>query len=255
MQRANHLGRCAGRNEDAVPGDGLQLRQAQLGDARHAGEDVEALARHDGERTQAPGAHRGEHDLRHDERGAHLPGLQVGELGVHALVGHFEEPRAALELQHLAHELAHAARPVGRIGELLRIRACVVEVFGQRVRRHGRIHHHDERRHGKARDRQQLGPEPAASIRVDDIGHGVVDEREEERVAIRRRLRRLAGRDQAVRAGTVLDDDRLPERFRELRRDLARADVRRAAGDGRYDDAQRPDRKLCSGDARVQRHS
>ena len=56
---------------------------------------------------------------------------------------------------------------------------------------------------------------------------------------IGRGLRRLARRDQAVGARPVVDDHWLAEGFRELRRDLPRADVGRAACGRRHEDLHR----------------
>src|SRR5438067_9495525 len=121
VQRLHDSGGRARRHEDAVPGDRLELRHAELGDARYRGQDVEPLAPHHRERAQLAGANRGEHHLRHDERGAQLPADQVGQLGIHALIRHLEQLDAALGPQHLADQLADAARTVRRVGELVRI--------------------------------------------------------------------------------------------------------------------------------------
>ena len=85
-----------------------------------------------------------------------------------------------------------------------------------------------------------LHAEPAARVGAERIGHRVIDEREEQRVPIGRRLRCLARGDDTVGARPVLDDHRLAESLREFGRDLARADVGRAAGDRGHEDLDRP---------------
>ena len=102
----------AGRDEDAVPDDRLEARQSGLGGRRHVGQDREPLARRHRERAQLPGFQRPEHHLRHDEGAHHLATLQIGNLGIHALVGHLEQPRAPLALQPRAEQIGQAARTV-----------------------------------------------------------------------------------------------------------------------------------------------
>jgi hypothetical protein len=65
------------------------------------------------------------------------------------------------------------------------------------------------------------------------------DRRKRKRVAVRRELQHRFGADETARARTVLDDDRLCERFGELAGEEPRDGVGRAAGGKRHDQAQR----------------
>src|SRR5438105_9405581 len=66
--------------------------------------------------------------------------------------------------------------------------------------------------------------------------------RQQQGVPVRRLLRHVLGGDVAAGAGPVLDDDRLPEHWKQALRDQAREQVVRAARRQRYDDANRPSR-------------
>jgi hypothetical protein len=63
---------------------------------------------------------------------------------------------------------------------------------------------------------------------------------DQQRVAIRRGLGHGIGSNHRARAGAVLDDDRLPERFLQVRLQQPRQDVLCRAGLRRHDDADRP---------------
>jgi hypothetical protein len=87
------------------------------------------------------------------------------------------------------------------------------------------------------------GREVVERMKLDRIEAGVdrITPRDDgERVAVGRRLDAEFVADRAARAGAVLDEDLLPERFRELPAHQPRDKIRAAPGRGRDDDADRP---------------
>ena len=74
---------------------------------------------------------------------------------------------------------------------------------------------------------------------MQEIVERVVDEAEENDVAIRRRLRGELRGDRTIGAGTILDNHRLTERLVQFRRNLTDTHVGCAAGNRRNDDANR----------------
>ena len=92
-------------------------------------------------------------------------------------------------------------------------------------------------------DQQRHRREVAAGVvrRVAEdvrVGDETVEHRQQ-RVAVGRRLGHGVGADDAAGAGAIVDDYRLAEHFRELRRDRARDDVGDAARRRRHDHADR----------------
>ena len=86
--------------------------------------------------------------------------------------------------------------------------------------------------------------------RVDDVLHG----RDDERVAILRRLGDELGPDIAAGTGPIVHDDLLAEPLRKLLRDEARDDVRRAAGRLRHHQPDRLVRIVLGGGERRHAH-
>ena len=72
-------------------------------------------------------------------------------------------------------------------------------------------------------------------------------------VSVRRALSRNLTTDDAVGAGTIVDDHRLAPRFSELLAECARKQIGRSARSNRYDDADRLRRIECL-PVRAQRH-
>ena len=75
----------------------------------------------------------------------------------------------------------------------------------------------------------------------------MADGREQDRVAVRRRLRHVVGCDDARRAGLVLHHHRLAEQLAELRRDEPRVRIDRAARRIADDEADRLRRERLRG--------
>src|SRR5690606_59492 len=69
----------------------------------------------------------------------------------------------------------------------------------------------------------------------------------EQRIAVRRRARRLGGAQSATRAGAILDDDLLAPDLGELLAEQAGRDIGRAAGRERNNEANRPLRPVLRG--------
>ena len=141
--------------------------------------------------------------------------LDAGELRRAADAGDGEVQLAGIGLGH-RHQLLHVLHLHRR-------------VHREHVRR---IRHHHHRREILRRIERQLGIDARADHQAAEVG-------EQQRVAVGRALRDEIGADVAVRAGLVLDHDRLAPDLGELRPDLAREDVGGAAGRVGHDDADR----------------
>ena len=149
--------------------------------------------------------------------------------------------RAAFE-RHL-----HHVRPrhvLEQLGGEMRARGdaarCVVELARFRFRErdellHGfhrkrRMHDEDVRQGGEARDRHEIADRIERQLLVQARVDGERGGDAEQRVAVGRRFGDRFGSVQTARAGTVIDDERLPERLAHALRDHARREIGRAAG-------------------------
>ena len=109
------------------------------------------------------------------------------------------------------------------------------------LRRHRRMHQHDQRAGRDQADRREILARVVADIgierRIDRERAGAA---EHERVAVGRGLRDRARRDRAAGAAAVLDHDLLAERLAHLLGDDARHHVVAAAGRVGHDQRDRP---------------
>ena len=165
---------------------------------------------------------------------------QVLDESAGRLVRHRNEARAARGGEALDEQMAGAAAAENAVLNLLGPRLCGSDELAERLCLHLRVDDQHERpgRHHRYRNevlrraiRQALEEERVERM-GDDVAH-------EERVAVGRGLRRRLGADDHAAAGTVVDDDRLAKRLAELRRELARAQVRRPAGTIGHDEPHR----------------
>ena len=123
--------------------------------------------------------------------------------------------------------------------------------FGGVFCRHRRMHENQQRRAHDIRDWREVGDEVVVELLIKRIVDGIDGVRHEQRIAVCGRTRRHLGTDIVAAAGTVLDEEGLPEPLRQPLRDEARDEVGAAAGGGRDQDADRTRRiRLGDGNAR-----
>src|SRR5262245_27726299 len=153
-----------------------------------------------------------------------------------------DDVEAERQPQHLAQEMALRSHPAGRVTVLAGIGLDQRDELFEVARGQRRIDDNDVERSNRQRDRREvlLGIERqlGEQRRVHDVGA----ERNEQRVAVRRRASGLRRADIAGRAGDVLHIKLLAEMLGELLRSKTREYVGRAAGLERHDDAHRPRR-------------
>ncbi len=124
--------------------------------------------------------------------------------------------------------------------ELAGIGLGVGDQFGNRLDRQRRMHHHDVGKANDARDRLHLLHEIEIELVVERGVDRVRRRDQQQRVAVRRGAQHGLGRDIGAAARPVLDDEGLPELFRQPLPHQARREVRRAAGRITDHEANRP---------------
>ena len=188
--------------------------------------------------------HGGEHDL-------HLSAEQIGQRGRRAAIGHVNHADPGHHHEQRGGHLGDRAGPVRSYADLARIGLGIGDELAQRLGRKRRIDHHDMGQPHDARDRGDVADEIEVELVVERrrVGGGWRVEKQEG-VAVGRRAHDRFGGQVAARARPVLDEERLPEPFRQRLREQAPRDVDPAAGRESDDDADRPCRiGLRPGDA------
>ena len=170
-----------------------------------------ALAGRDGERAQLAALDVRQHRRDRVERHLHLAAEQVGRQRPAALVGDVEERHPGERLELRADQVLGGAVAVG--AERVRVRRCLAE--GDEALHVGRgragvDHEHvgDERHR---RDRRQVLLEVVRQLLVDAGGDRVMHGADQQRVAVRLRLRDVVGAERCARARLAFDDHRLAE--------------------------------------------
>ena len=232
--------RRAGRRHHADPEIALVAGQSHLGDRRHVRHQFGAMVAGDAEHAQPPGG-----DLRMRGRiGVELELHDVGEQ-----VGHCRRSAAIGDMRHLDadalqqqfHGQMRQRADAGRgVIELARILLGVGDEFLERLERRSRIADQHLRHRGDDRDRHQVFFGVVRQLRLQRGVDGVVRRRQQDRVAVRRRLGDGVGGDDTAGARLVFDHDRLAQIFSHLRGHHARDDVDRAAGRERQQQTDRP---------------
>jgi hypothetical protein len=128
-------------------------------------------------------------------------------------------------------------------------RFCVGDQFLHRIGRDRRIDGEHVRHTGDQHHRLEVFHVIERHLRIQArVDRVRADGAHQQRIAVGRTFRDQLGTDVATGARSVVDDERLPERFRQLLRDRARQDVGRAARRERDDDPhrlRRIRRRLC----------
>ena len=190
-------------------------------------------------------------------RHGNLSAQQVGGRLSAALVRHVRELHAGHRRQQRHEEVLAAAVARRRVVDLAGPRLHVRDELLERLRRKGRIDDEDAGLAADQRDRREVLDRVERELRVERRADRVGLRREQQRVAVGRRLRDHFAADRRARAGLVLDDDLLAPALAEFLRDHAHRAVDRAAGRERHDDAHGARRELLRvwrrGEARAER--
>ncbi len=226
-----HVLRRGRGHHQALPGVGLDVREAELPGGGNVGQLRHALGRHGQQRHHLAGLH-GAHaagQVEHHQRD--LAAHEVLQRGRAALVGHVQHGHAGLALEQLVRQVMRAAG-AGRRDAVLAGRG--LERGEQRLRvgdagvGRGRD---DERRAAHHAHEREVFLGVVGQLLVE---RGVVDQHavvgREHGIAVARRTRHVLRRDDRARAGLVLDQHRLAHLLRDLRAHGAREKVGAAAG-------------------------
>ena len=185
------------------------------------------------------GPHRPHRRRRPHERDLNLSAREIGQRRRTPAIGDVRHVDAHFDLEQLAGDMRR--RPVARRrhAELARIGLGICDKLGKGFRRKRGVDAQDDRFLDKHRDRRAVTDEIQAIVQrsADDACRG---ERQEQRVAVRGRAQDHLGRDDAARAGAILDDDGLAKSLGQPIADQPREDVGCAARRSADDDANRP---------------
>jgi hypothetical protein len=152
--------------------------------------------------------------------------------------------------QHFTQEMPLRPQAARGVGVFARIGFDQCDQLFEAARRQRRIDGHKIGRGDRERHRREILVGIERQLGKQRGIHDVGAERDQQRIAVGRRPRRLGGADIAGRAGDVLDIELLAEMLGELLRGKARENVGRTAGLERDDDADRPARaslRPCAG--------
>src|SRR6266545_3497255 len=147
---------------------------------------------------------------------------------------------ASRALQQLNGKMADRGGAERRDVDLARIGLGVSDQLRKRLGWHRRIDFQHQRQLGEARHHRDVAQEVERQRLIERHVDGVGRDREEQRVAVRRRVGDSLRRDIGAAARAVLDHYRLAHPVRQKLRDQAGDDVGRSAGWKRYDKADRP---------------
>jgi hypothetical protein len=205
------------------------------------------------ERSRAPGgahrerAHLARGDVRlHRQRPQqchlHLSTEQPRDRRRGALVAHIDHVESGGKLEHLQSQMRCAANSAAGIIELAGLGAQQREQFGNRLRRHRRMHHEHKRHFREQRYRleapDRIVGQVAAERRIDRMRAG----NPQYGVAVRRGARCGSRAQHAAASRTVIDHHLLTQRLGKRFGEQPRGDVGAAAGGNRRNHADRPGR-------------
>src|SRR5438309_876245 len=239
VQLRDDVARRSHRRQQADPHDRLVAGDARLGDGRHLGNLGRALRRAHAERLQSSRFHVRNRDRRADE--AHLDDSrhQVLLRRPAALVRHVVELDPGHVHEELGDEVLRAAVAGAGEVDLARLLLRSRDQLLHRIHPERGVHDPHVRPGGDADYLREVGERVVrhrlVHVRRDHERRGG----EEQRVAVRLRLRHVVRSDRASGAGPVLDEELLPEGLGELLRDDAPGHVGRAARRKRDHDAHR----------------
>jgi hypothetical protein len=169
-----------------------------------------------------------------------LPAEEVLVRRPDPLVRHVDEARAGVLLQHADPEVGRAAGARGAESDPPGRAPAERDQVRDGAHRERRVHDEHQRPDHAARHRREV----ALGVVWQALEEARIDgqrriRRDEERIAVGRRLRRRGGADVAARARPVVHDELLLERFAERLRKDARIEVGPAARRRGHDEAHR----------------
>ena len=174
------------------------------------------------------------------ELGLHLARHQVGQRRRRAAIGHVGHLELLPEHQQFHRDVRQRAVAGRGDVDLVGVLAGVVDEALEARDRQRRMRHQQHRHLAHVRHRPQILFGVVRHGRAERRVDRVVGRREQERVAVGRRLGDDVAGDDAARAGLVVDQHLLAELGRQPLGQEARHDVRDAAGREGHDQSDRP---------------
>ena len=202
------------RHDQRIPPRDVEARQHGFGDRRQLRRAGEALRRGDGEAAQLPFAHQRQRAAEGVEDDVDAPRDDVGHGGSGAAVGNVGHLDAGAALEQLAGEMGRAAGAGRRERGPAAVLLGIGDELRDRLRRRGVRHRHDIRIGGEQGHRREIGECIVAERREQKAVDGKRQRREQDRVAVRRRMGDRLGADIGAAAALVLDDDLVAGGFR-----------------------------------------
>ena len=239
--------RRAGGRDEAVPGQHLVLRNAELDHRRHVGQTCKARAARHRQEPHLAGLRKRQRVRQAGEHRRDMPGHEIGHRRRAAAIRHMDHVEAR-ELEEIRHRqmrgVADAARAVGQRARLL---FDMGDELGIGLHRHVGVDAEHERIAADHRDRREILHRVVA-LRADRRADRHLRRvRHQQRVAVGRRTRDAFGGEPAARTDPVLDHERLAETVAQRLPDDARDAVGRAARREADDDFHRPVRPVLRG--------
>ena len=230
--------RALGRQQ-AEPDIGHVAWQARLGQRGHFRQLRRARAAGHGQRAQLAGADVRHHARRARQRQQHRAGQQVGGGLAAAAVGHMRQLHAGHAGEQRHEQVLATAIARRRVVELARPLARVGHQFGHAHHRQRWVSHQHAGLAAQQRDGGEVVYGLEAQLRVERGGDGVGLRRQQQGVAVGRRLGHCLAADGGAGARPVVDDDLLLQALAEFGRDDAHGPVHRTARREGHDDADR----------------
>ncbi|MNJ59128.1 hypothetical protein D3C77_547950 [compost metagenome] len=185
------------------------------------------------------------------EHGIHLAAQQIGHGRAAAAIRHVQDVGAGFHLEEFARQVNGRAAAGRRAGQLAGVGLGVGDVFLHRLDGHLGVDHQNVGNGGDQAYWLEVFDEVVVELAVQRAVDGVGDGAHVQRVAVGRRARHDFRADVAVGARLVLDDEALPELFRQRLGHQARDDVGGATGGVAHHDGDGPvgigrGRKRCA---------
>ena len=172
----------------------------------------------------------GQRGLHHGDHEIHLPRHQIDERGGVAFVRDMHDVHAGHGLEHLRRQVRRRAHTRRGVVHLARARLRQRDQLFHVLRGNRRMDHHHVLDAAHQRHGREILDHVVRQLGVDARRHRHRAKAHQQQVAVRRRLGDRLGADVAAGAGTIFDDDVLPQQLRHLLRDHAGVVIVGAAG-------------------------
>ncbi len=239
-QLVEHLGRRAGRREQADPGLDAEAVKAGFGDGRQVGDRAVALRREQRDAAHLLRGDVGQCGRRRIEHEVDTARQHVDIGAADGAIGHLDHGGAGAPHESGADDLLAAAGAGMGDGELAGALPPVADDLGEvLLRQVGARHHHIGKGIDEG-DRHEVIELVADLLIEREVEGHVAQAADQQRVAVGRRRGRRLGADQGARPGAVLDEEGLAHQLGQPVGEQPADVIVGAAGSDRYDDPDRP---------------